>query len=395
MNNKIKDVLLVINYILFTSVFLIVAFYNSENQLLIITLTFLFLTSYTIRVFLIYDSENFKRLSYFLLLFDFMIIFIFNINDNSFISLSLYYFLLEDIVLNFSLLFGIIASFSSFIIYSLAFTLMVNWNITSIFSKLLLSLPIFCIIYLIFFLVKYLLKQTEIIEQSLKDITLQKLEKDCVYANLQGAYEKLEMMTILKERNKIAREIHDTVGHTLTTVLVEIEASKRLMKVNSDLSLEKLTLAQEQVRKGLNDIRSSVRILEKGNELLDFYPSLEALIKDTELHSGVAIKSQIDFSLNLNKQSQKIIFSSLQEGLTNGIRHGKSTAFLFKLFRKEDKVYFSLEDNGLGSGTLTYGFGLRAMRDRTYEIGGSFDINSTPFEGLELKITLPYSKACI
>jgi signal transduction histidine kinase len=395
MNNKIKDVLVIINYILFTGVLLITALFNMSSQLLIVTLTFLFLASYTLRVFFIYDSENYKNLSCFSLLLDFTLIFLININDVSFISLCLYLFILEDIIINLTLVSGIVFSFFSFILYYASLVIMMNSEIAGSFTMLLLSIPVFCITYLIFFLIKYLLKQTDIIELSLKDVMLQKLEKDNVYVNLKGAYEKLEMMTILKERNKIAREIHDTVGHTLTTVLVEIEASKRLITVNSDLSLEKLCLAQDQVRKGLNDIRSSVRVLEQGDELLEFYPSIETLIKDTELHSEVTIKSQIDSSLNLNIEAQKILFSSLLEGLTNGIRHGKSTAFLFKLFMKENKVCFSLEDNGVGAGTLSLGFGLRAMRDRVYELDGSFDINSDTKEGLELLITLPYSKACM
>ncbi|WP_253200499.1 sensor histidine kinase [Clostridium sp. CF012] len=394
MNNKIKDVLLIIKYILYTGIFLIAAIYNAENQLLIITLAFLFLTSYTIRVFFIYGSENHKNLNYFFLTIDFILIFLINLYDNSQLSLCLYYFMLEDIVLNFRLAFGIIASIFSFVLYCVTLSITVNFELGIIFVKILLSLSIFCIIYLILFLVRYLLKQTEIIEVSLKEITIEKLEKDCIYMNLKEAYEKLEIMTILKERNKIAREIHDTVGHTLTTVLVEIEASKRLMKGDLNLSLEKLCLAQGQVRKGLNDIRSSVRVLEKGNGLLEFYPSLEAVIKDTQLHSEVTIKSEIDSSLNLTKESQKVIISSLLEGLTNGIRHGKSTAFLFKLVKKGDKVCFSLEDNGEGAGILNYGFGLRAMRDRVYDLEGSFDINSDVQEGLELLITLPYSKAC-
>ena len=394
MSNKIKDILLIINYILFTGVFLVTSIYNVEHQLIIVTLTFLFLTSYTIRAFFIYGSENHKNLSYFSLTIDFIFIFILNLYDNSHISLCLYYFMLEDIVLNFSLALGIIASVFSFVLYCVSLSIMVNFQYAMVFVKILLSLPIFCMIYLIFFLVRYLLKQTEIIEASLKEITMEKLEKDCIYMNLKDAYEKLETMTILKERNKIAREIHDTVGHTLTTVLVEIEASKRLMKGNIDLSLEKLSLAQSQVRKGLNDIRTSVRVLEKGNELLEFYPSLEAVIKDTQLHSEVTIKCEIDSSLNLTEEAQKVILSSLLEGLTNGIRHGKSTAFLFKLIKKEDKVYFSLEDNGVGAGTLNYGFGLRAMRDRVYDLKGSFDINSDVQEGLELLITLPYANAC-
>ncbi|MBZ9607041.1 histidine kinase [Clostridium estertheticum] len=395
MKNKIKDILLIINYILFTGIFLITALYNAENQLLIITLTFLFLTSYTIRVFFIYDSENHKNLSCFSLIIDFIFIFTLNLNDNSHLSLCLYYFMLEDIVLNFKLAFGIIASIFSFVLYCVTLSIMVDFEFASIIVKIFLSLSIFSMIYLMFFLVRYLLKQAEIIEVSLNEITMEKLEKECIYMNLKDAYEKLEMMTIIKERNKIAREIHDTVGHTLTTVLVEIEASKRLMKVNSNLSKEKLCLAQSQVRKGLNDIRTSVRVLEKGDELLEVYPSLEALIKDTQLHSGVVIKTEIDSSLNLNKQAKNVILSSLLEGLTNGIRHGKSNAFLFKLIKKDDKVCFSLEDNGEGAGTLNYGFGLRAMRDRVYDLEGSFDINSDVQEGLELLITLSYSKACL
>ncbi|MBC8059061.1 MAG: sensor histidine kinase [Clostridiaceae bacterium] len=391
MDNKIKDVLVVINYILLTGIFLIITLFSDTNQLLILTLAFLFLTSYTIRVFFLYNSEGHKNLCYVSLILDIIFIFAINVNDISGISLCLYCFILEDLILNFNIPFGIITSFFSFVIYSFASALSMNFVFTASFTRILLSSPIFFIIYLIFFLIKYLLKQTEVIATALKDITIEKLEKDCVYSNLKGAYEKLELVTILKERNKIAGEIHDTVGHTLTTVLIEMEASKRLIKVDSDLAIEKLRLAQEQVRKGLNDLRSSVRILEKGEELLEFYPSLEALIKDTELHSGVTIKAEIDNSLNLDKETEKVVFSSLLEGLTNGMRHGKSTAFLFKLLRKENRIFFSLEDNGRGASTINLGFGLRAMRDRVYELKGSFDINAVPQEGLELIITLPYS----
>jgi len=393
MDGKIKDVLVIINYILLSGIFLVITLFSDAKQLLILTLAFLFLTSYTIRVFLLYNNESQKKLRYLSLIIDIVFILTININDTSHLSLCLYFFILEDLIINFDIGFGIVASIFSFSIYSLALTFSMNFKFSNSFTRILLSLPVFLIIYLIFFLIKYLLKQTEIIATALKDITLQKLEKDCVYSNLKGAFERLELMTILKERNKIAGEIHDTVGHTLTTVLIEIEASKRLIKLDSDLALEKLTLAQEQVRKGLNDLRSSVKVLEKGEGLLEFYPSLEALIKDTELHSGVTIKAEIDNLLNLNKEAEKVIFSSLLEGLTNGLRHGKSTAFLFKLLIKEDRIFFSLVDNGIGAGTINLGFGLRTMRDRVYEMKGSFDIDSLPQEGLELIITLPYSLA--
>jgi signal transduction histidine kinase len=237
------------------------------------------------------------------------------------------------------------------------------------------------------------MKQTEIVEEALKDITLKKLETENLYNNLKEAYEKVEMITLLRERNKISREIHDTVGHTLTTVLVELEAGKRLLNKDIDLASEKLNLAQEQVRKGLNDIRSSVRMLEKGEAIMDFYGSLEALIKETQLHSEVVIKKQVDTKLQLSKEVQAVILSAITEGLTNGIRHGRSTAFVISLYKKGETLKFSLQDNGIGSGTLNLGFGLRAMRDRVRELDGSFNIYSEKEEGFEIEISIPGGKA--
>lgn len=393
MSSKVKDILVVMNYILLAVIFLIITLLSGKNQLFILTLAFVLLTSYTIRVFFLYSSRDHKNLCYLSFIIDIFLIFIININDSSYISLCLYCFMLEDIILNCNIGFGVTASFFSFIVYSTALCILMKFQTPEVFTRILFSIPVFLIVYLIFFLIKYLLKQTETISKSLKDTTLQKLEKDCVYSNLKSAYDRLELMTILRERNKIASEIHDTVGHTLTTVLVEIEASKRLIKANPDLAYEKLSSAQEQVRKGLNDIRSSVRVLERGEELQEFYPSLETLIRDTELHSGVTIKTEIDYSIDLNKEAQKVVFSSLLEGLTNGMRHGKSTAFLFKLLKKGDRIFFSLEDNGIGTGIVNLGFGLRTMRDRVYELKGTFDMDSSPQEGFELIITLPYSLA--
>lgn len=389
MKDKIKDTLIVINYICITCILLINSLYNGSSMLNLMMLYFLILASYTLRAFFLYNSEKCKNISYVTLAFDTLIIFLINSYDKSFISLALYIFIIEDILINFSNIFGIISTLLIYFIYSLALHRALDFNLTASLPKILVSLPAFAVLYMIFFLIKYLLKQTDVIEAALKDITIKKLEKDSIYNNLKEAYEKVELMTALKERNKIAREIHDTVGHTLTTVLVEIEAAKRLVKKDIDLSLEKLSLAQAQVRKGLNDIRSSVRMLENGEDIKDFYTSIDAIIRDTENHSGVVIRSQIDTSLKLSKPAEKIVFSALLEGLTNGIRHGNSTAFLLKLNRLEEKLHFTLEDNGQGVGIINLGFGLRAMRDRVIELGGTFEATSKISEGFSIFITIP------
>ncbi|MBI6875326.1 sensor histidine kinase [Clostridium aciditolerans] len=262
-----------------------------------------------------------------------------------------------------------------------------DYDNVSAISSTLLNLPIFIVVYIIFFLINHLLKQTELIEAALKEVTVKKLEKDSMYNDLKEAYERVESITALKERNRIAREIHDTVGHTLTTVLVEMEAAKRLIKKDIDLAESKLNLAQGQVRKGLNDIRGSVRVLENGQDILDFYSDIKSIIAETEKHSGAIIKAQIDYNIALTKAQEKVIISALLEGLSNGIRHGKSSAFLVKLYLDNEKVYFSLEDNGRGADIVTYGFGLRAMRERILELNGSLDISSKLGEGFSIYIS--------
>ncbi|PJI10368.1 histidine kinase [Clostridium sp. CT7] len=250
------------------------------------------------------------------------------------------------------------------------------------------SFLILVIVYLIFFLINRLLNQNLLIQESLKDATIKKMEKDSMYDDLRVAYEKVETMTALKERNRIAREIHDTVGHTLTTVLVEIEACKRLMaKDNIEKSLEKLDLAQGQVRKGLNSIRESVRILEKGNEIMDFYSELKSIAAETEKHSGVIIKFQVDESIKFSEDQKKVIISTFVEGLTNGIKHGNSTAFLLKIYRENERAYFSLENNGKASDVIVPGFGLRAMKGRAEEIGADFSVLSKSGEGFGIYLS--------
>ena len=221
---------------------------------------------------------------------------------------------------------------------------------------------------------------------------IKNIEKDNLYKNLKEAYGRVEGITALRERNKISSEIHDTVGHTLTTVLVELEAAKRLMSNDIEKSKEKLNLAQGQVRRGLNDIRSSVRVLEKGEEILGFFKSLEVLLDNTEKHSEVEIKRDMDETLNIPKEQGEVIFSALMEGLSNGIRHGKSTAFFFSLSTDFDKLYFLLRDNGHGASVISPGFGLRAMRARVEEFMGELELKSNTGDGFSLEITFPLTK---
>ena len=202
----------------------------------------------------------------------------------------------------------------------------------------------------------------------------------------------MEEITVLRERNRIAREIHDTVGHTLTTVLLELEAGERLIPIEPAAATTKLKLAKGQIRKGLNDIRNSVEMLKSGKEMMDFISAVKLLIHETMLHGDIYIKYLIGELPPLTPQQEKTMYHALQEGLTNGIRHGKSTAFLFNLAQSGDWIEFSLQDNGVGSQQIVPGFGLTTMKERVKDLGGIFNIHSIPGEGCLIRVSLPLSE---
>jgi len=197
--------------------------------------------------------------------------------------------------------------------------------------------------------------------------------------------------SVYEERNRIAQEIHDIVGHTLTSTVIQIEAGKRLMRKNTDEATERLKEAQDLVRHGLNEIRGSVHML-KEDKYADLGGLLTQLIRDTERNTGVAIRSTMDEMADLPGSHKKMLYHALQEGLTNGIRHGASPEFRFSLNIDAGITRFRLQDYGKGASGISPGFGLRAMKDRAEQLGGSLTIEARLHEGCLLCIDLPNPK---
>lgn len=203
--------------------------------------------------------------------------------------------------------------------------------------------------------------------------------------------EALAEKSVLEERNRIAREIHDVVGHTLTTTVVQIEASKRLFYKDPKTALEKVELAQDLIRKGLDDIRRSVRMLKVSGDTFDLHYEIENLLTETTKHTGINVKHEIkNIPVTLTSSLKKVIFHALQEGLTNGIKHGKGDTFIFQLDYRNNQLTFRLEDNGVGCDNLQFGFGLNSMRERIEELQGKLAIHSEKGKGTVIEIALPH-----
>lgn len=207
--------------------------------------------------------------------------------------------------------------------------------------------------------------------------------------SMKATSEALAEMTVYAERNRIAQEIHDIVGHTLTSTILQIEAGKRLLNKDRDSAVGRLKEAQDLVRHSLNEIRNSVHML-KEDRYYDIFQVMEQLVQDTERNTGAVIEAHMDSVEHLSLLHKKVLYHALQEGLTNGIRHGKSNKFQFRLHDDGATVHFSLTDNGVGASNLEMGFGLKMMNDRVQQLKGTLHIDSQANKGCLLRIELPY-----
>ncbi len=206
---------------------------------------------------------------------------------------------------------------------------------------------------------------------------------------LKEANEELSKTAVLQERNRIAKQIHDTTGHSITTIIMQTEAAKLIIDKDPEEAKKKIISANLFAINALEEMRTAVHVLGGENNGFDLISSLTATINNTTENTNITIRTKIDDDISVDKDLGMFIFSSLKEGLNNGIRHGNGTAFYFELTKKEGCLRFVLSDNGTGTEDVKPGFGLKKMKEQAESFGGKITFSSAKGEGFEIEIIIP------
>lgn len=208
---------------------------------------------------------------------------------------------------------------------------------------------------------------------------LTKANEDLKRANkaLEGFVEEKARLAEIKERNRIAREIHDTLGHTLTGIAAGLDACMALAGDSSQILKNQLKILSEVSRKGIKDIRLSVRSLRPdAPQRLDLKNALEELVENTKVVTGVEVDFQCNVqSMKYDEDEENAIYRIVQESITNAIRHGGADKIQISIQARGFAIYLRIKDNGRGCENIEAGFGLRHIRERIAMLRGqvSFD----------------------
>lgn len=199
---------------------------------------------------------------------------------------------------------------------------------------------------------------------------------------------QIREMSAATERNRITGEIHDTVGHTLASALISIEAAEEMLGVASDEALKKLSLAKDQVKRGLNDIRSSIRSIRDGDDE-PFDISLCRMMEEIRQTASISVNCIVELKTELLSVQKGILLLAIRECATNALKHGECSEIDVLVQESRGEVRLTFSDNGIGSAFITPGTGLTIMRERIQGIGGTISISSGCGEGFTVSIAIP------
>ena len=209
-----------------------------------------------------------------------------------------------------------------------------------------------------------------------------------------------QQAAVLEERNRMARDIHDTLAQSLTGVIVQLQAAEDASsKGYKKQSCDHLQNAQELARLGLREARRSVRALRpQALEEATFWEALKSVIKNTTAGTSVETEFLVRGEMReLPPVAQENLLHIGQEALTNTLKYARATRFETRLSFNAREVRLDLRDNGSGfkKNGRHDGFGLTGMRERVEQIGGSLTIASARGKGTKIVVVLPDKQAAL
>lgn len=237
-----------------------------------------------------------------------------------------------------------------------------------------------------------------ILAQSSEKDRIMKLntELNDVNAELREANRKLEeyaresvKAAQTRERNRLAREIHDTLGHSLTGIITGIEACVMIMDVAPEATKKQLNAIAEVARSGIKDVRRSVNALRPDAlENMELGNAIEQMIDEMRQSTGVTIDYQCGVHLGgFSQDEEDIIYRIIQESITNAIRHGRATKIRIRVTREYQILNIHIQDNGIGCTSVKKGFGLHHMQERLDILGGTLVYDGS--DGFVIQAQIP------
>lgn len=202
---------------------------------------------------------------------------------------------------------------------------------------------------------------------------------------------QVEELATTKERNRLAREIHDGLGHYLTSIHMQLQAANAVMENDTDRLSAMINTAQNLTQEALEDVRQSVAALRAPpDENLPLRDRIANLIEHTQMAGIRSEFKSLGTPRSLSSEVQWTLYRAAQEGFNNTSKHSQATNFWITLdYSEVHQVHLTIQDDGVGSDDIEAGFGLLGIQERLHLLKGKLQISSSPGQGFKIDISIP------
>lgn len=204
---------------------------------------------------------------------------------------------------------------------------------------------------------------------------------------LEDYSKRVERLSQLEERNRISGEIHDTLGHRLTGLLMYLEAAMRVMAVNREEGSGMLQSVRDNLRESIDILRQTVRGM-RPKEYSSRALSIEGMLRSFSKKTGTDMEFQIKGTpVKLLTGAELALYKNACEAVTNSVQHGKAKKIQVELSFLPQRVELRVRDNGTGCKEICKGMGISGMEERAALLGGHVEVSSG--QGFEVVTVLP------
>ncbi|MGN7765337.1 sensor histidine kinase [Paenibacillus sp. 22594] len=241
--------------------------------------------------------------------------------------------------------------------------------------------------YLIIISIVYLFRNV-LIEKA----RTQELNQELQIANttLQEYSGKIQELTISKERTRIAQELHDSLGHYLIALNMNLEYANTVVDVDPGKAKLTINKSQELSKECILKLRKTVVLLGEERSSKELQQSLH------EIFDNFLETNKIHFELNMDEEIEYVdsdikncIYKTVQESITNGIKHGEATHFSIKIHKFSDQISLLIHNNGADCTEINKSKGIQGIENRIVALGGKVDFYSGGSTGFSVEASIP------
>jgi len=218
-------------------------------------------------------------------------------------------------------------------------------------------------------------------------------ELQTAHHQLQEYAAQVEELAVAEERNRLSREMHDTIGHRLTVSAVQLEGAQRLIPRDPQRAAGIVETVREQVREALSELRSAVATLREPLETdLPIRTALKRLSASFDQATDLSVQLDLPAKLpSLSKAQRLALYRAAQEALTNVQRHAQAKQVWVEMVLQDQCVALIVSDDGVGfpAETQEAAFGLQGMRERAVHLNGELILENRKDGGASVKFVLP------